>query len=93
MSAASLPGTVVLGNASRHGDLVFWDVHDSDQVVVIELRGAGEMWLIVEVDDPPAFVAAINSSVGWNDPDRDIRGSPESRHQVTERGVLAGVAR
>jgi hypothetical protein len=36
--AASLPGSIVLGRASKYGDIVFWDVHDSEQTVVVELR-------------------------------------------------------
>ena len=62
--AASLPGSIVLGRASKYGDIVFWDVHDSEQTVVVELRDQWRTWVVISVNDPPALVAAINEAVG-----------------------------
>jgi hypothetical protein len=62
--AASLPGSIVLGNASKYGDILFWDVHDSDHAVVIELRDEWRTWIVVSVDQPAALMHALNEAVG-----------------------------
>lgn len=62
--AATLPGSIVLGNAAKYGDIVYWDVHDSEQTVVVELRDQWRTWVVVSVDDPAGLVAAINQTVG-----------------------------
>lgn len=82
--AASLPGSVVLGTASKYGDLVFWDVHDSDQTLVIELLDDWRTWLIVAVDDPPALMVAINRAVGSNDGDRHTQPDWLSKNYLPE---------
>ena len=47
------------GTFYHHSQWVFWDVHNPEKVVVIELRHEHYAKLIVEVEDPAATVAAI----------------------------------
>jgi hypothetical protein len=72
--AASLPGSIVLGRASKYGDIVFWDVHDSEQTVVVELRDQWRTWVVISVNDPPALVGAINQAVGAEGSVRPVPG-------------------
>jgi hypothetical protein len=41
----------------------FWDVHDPDRTVVIELDHERFARLVLEVEDPQATAAAINAAV------------------------------
>jgi len=38
----------------------FWDVHDPDKAIVIELEGEPYTRLVVEVDDPERAIAFVN---------------------------------
>jgi hypothetical protein len=46
------------------GERVFWDAHDPEKAIVIRLRDKGYARLVIEVDDPPATVAAIQEALG-----------------------------
>jgi hypothetical protein len=43
---------------------VFWDVHDPEKTVVIRLKDERYARLVIEVEDPPATVAAIQEALG-----------------------------
>jgi len=43
---------------------VFWDVHDPQKAIVIRLKDERYARLVIEVDDPPATVAAIEEASG-----------------------------
>lgn len=45
------------------GEHAFWDVHDPDRTVVIELDHERFANLVLEVEDPQATAAAINAAV------------------------------
>jgi hypothetical protein len=45
------------------GEHAFWDVHDPDRTVVIELDHERFAKLVLEVEDPQATAAAINAAV------------------------------
>src|ERR1700694_2034503 len=45
------------------GEHAFWDVHDPDRTVVIELDHEKFAKLVLEVEDPQAAAAAINAAV------------------------------
>ncbi|MGS2805897.1 hypothetical protein [Nocardia sp. MW-W600-9] len=57
-----LPGVITAGTFHIDGERVFWDVRDGAKAVVIELADERYARLIVEVDDPAATVALIESS-------------------------------
>jgi hypothetical protein len=54
-----LPGVIAAGTFYPEGERVFWDVHDPQKTVVIELRDERYSRLIVEVEDTPATVDSI----------------------------------
>jgi hypothetical protein len=46
------------------GEHAFWDVHDPDRTIVIELDHERFAKLVLEVEDPQATAAAINAATG-----------------------------
>jgi hypothetical protein len=69
MLGTNVPGVLTAGTFYQHGKRVFWDVHNPDNTVVIELRDERYNELIIEVDDPQAAVALVKSvlplQTGW----------------------------
>ena len=59
----SLPGVITAGTFYKDGERVFWDVHHPESAVAIMLRDERYQRLVVEVADPTATIAAINSAV------------------------------
>lgn len=60
---ANLPGVLTAGTFYEHGGVVFYDVHDPDNTIVLELAHEQYERLIVEVEDPAAAVKAINNAI------------------------------
>jgi hypothetical protein len=58
-----VPGLVVAGTFHPEGQKVFWDVHDENKAIVIELEDDTYQRLVIEVDDPGAAVALIQGAV------------------------------
>ena len=58
-----VPGIITAGTFYQDGKRVFWDVHNPENTVVIELRDERYNQLIVEVSDPAAAVALVKSVV------------------------------
>ena len=58
-----LPGVITAGTFYHHGNWVFWDVHNPDNTVVIELRDERYNQLIVEVADPQAAVELVKAAL------------------------------
>lgn len=63
-AGTSMPGVITAGTWRQHGDWVFWDVHDLEKAVIIELADERYARLVVEVEDPYATVAAITQALG-----------------------------
>ncbi len=59
-----LPGVITAGTFYQEGERVFWDVHNPEKTVVIKLKDERYARLVVEVEDPPATVAAIEEALG-----------------------------
>lgn len=59
----SLPGVIAAGTFYQHGDSVFWDVHNPDKTIVIELHDEHYARLVVEVADPTSAVGMIQDAV------------------------------
>ena len=57
----NIPGVITAGTFYQHGKRVFWDVHDPERTIVVELAHEHYGELIVEVADP---MAAINRLPG-----------------------------
>lgn len=64
MPGTNLPGVITAGTFYQHGQRVFWDVHNPEKTVVIELRDERYNELIVEVADPKAALDLIRGAVG-----------------------------
>lgn len=54
-----LPGVLWAGTFFQHGKRIFWDVHDPEKTIVIDLRHERYAELIVEVMDPTVAVQLI----------------------------------
>lgn len=64
MPGSNIPGVLTAGTFYQHGQWVFWDVHNPDNTIVIELRDERYKELIVEVADPQAAVELIKGAAG-----------------------------
>ena len=62
----NLPGVITAGTYYQDGQKVFWDVHDPDRAIVIDLRDESYDRLVIEVADPEAAVNLIGQ-VSSND--------------------------
>ena len=58
-----VPGVITAGTFYQEGERVFWDVHDPEKTVVIQLRDERYARLVIEVEDPHATAAAIDRVV------------------------------
>jgi hypothetical protein len=56
LPGTNIPGVITAGTFYQDGKRVFWDVHNPDKTVVIELKDERYNTLIVEVADPQATV-------------------------------------
>jgi len=61
---SDMPYVVMAGSfVFLDGEHAFWDVHDPDRTVVVELDHEKFAKLVLEVEDPQATAAAINAAV------------------------------
>lgn len=63
MPGTNIPGVLTAGTFYQHGQRVFWDVHNPDNTVVIELKDERYNELIVEVADPQAAVELVKAAL------------------------------
>ena len=63
LGGTHIPGVISAGRFYSHGRWVFWDVHDPDKAIGIELRDERYDKLVVEVADPQAEVARISAVI------------------------------
>lgn len=61
LPGTNLPGVITAGTFYQHGQRVFWDVHNPDNTIVIELHDERYNELIVEVADPESAVNQIKA--------------------------------
>lgn len=64
LAGTHLPGILAAGTFRQDGEWVFWDVHEPDRTVVVELEHEHYGRLCVEVEDPEASVALIRRAIG-----------------------------
>jgi hypothetical protein len=57
-----VPGLLGAGTFYYHGEMVFWDVHNPSNAIILSLDHERYKKLIIEVDDPPATIARLNAS-------------------------------
>ena len=61
LPGTQIPGVLTAGTFYQDGKRVFWDVHNPENTVVIELKDERYNQLIVEVADPNAAVALVQA--------------------------------
>jgi hypothetical protein len=59
----NLPGVITAGTFYQHGKRVFWDVHDPDRTIVVELVDERYDELIVEVESPAAVLGRLQAAL------------------------------
>jgi hypothetical protein len=63
MPGINLPGVVTAGTFYTGDGRVFYDMHDPHQTIALELDHESYRRVIVQVDDPEAVAAAIQSAL------------------------------
>jgi hypothetical protein len=63
MPGTNLPGVLTAGTFYEHGKRVFWDVHNPENTVIIDLHDEKYNQLIVEVANPQIAVSLIQASM------------------------------
>ncbi|MEH0407480.1 hypothetical protein ACIRVI_00510 [[Kitasatospora] papulosa] len=58
-----LPGVIIAGTFHHDGDKVFWDVKDASKAIVVELADEEYTRLVLQVDDPRAAVALVETAL------------------------------
>jgi len=57
------PGIIAAGTFHQIGKHVFWDVHDPERAIAIDLHDERYTSLIVEVEDPGLTISEIKAAV------------------------------
>lgn len=63
MPGTYLPGVITAGTFYQDGRRVFWDVHDPEKTIVIDLSDERYNQLIVEVADPREAINLIQNAL------------------------------
>ena len=58
------PGLFAASTFYYHGEMVFWDVHDTRKTIIVSLEHERYKKLIVEVADPNRIAAELNAAAG-----------------------------
>jgi hypothetical protein len=59
----NVPGIFSAGTFYYHGEMVFWDVHDPAQTIIVSLVHERYKKLILEVADPAATIAELRAAL------------------------------
>lgn len=60
---ANIPGVVIAGTFYREGGRTFWDVHDPERVIVLELDHEHFAQVVLGVEDPVGAVQRIRAAL------------------------------
>jgi hypothetical protein len=60
---AHLPGVIKAGTFYQDKEKVFWDVHDPEKTIIIDLKDEQYSKLVVEVADPQKAVGDISQAL------------------------------
>jgi hypothetical protein len=58
-----IPGVISAGRFYSHGELVFWDVHEIENAIAIQLRDERYNKLVIEVENPGQDIVRIREAV------------------------------
>jgi hypothetical protein len=62
-SGTHVPGVITAGTFYREDERVFWDVHDPERAVMIQLREERYARLVIEVENPHTTAVAIQGAL------------------------------
>ncbi len=63
LPGTQIPGLLTAGSFYQHGGFVFYDVHDPERTVVIELDHEHYQQLVIEVAAPADVVETLRSAI------------------------------
>ena len=63
LPGTNVPGVITAGTFYQDGKRVFWDVHDPEKTIVIDLPDERFNQLVVEVADPDAAIKLIQNAL------------------------------
>ena len=63
LPGAYMPGIAIAGRFYRHGNWIFWNIHDGKKAITIDVKHDGYVSLVVEVDDPQKTVLEIREAI------------------------------
>jgi hypothetical protein len=63
LPGTNIPGVLTAGTFYQDGKRIFWDVHNPDNTIVIQLHDERYNELIVEVADPKAAVELVKAAL------------------------------
>lgn len=64
LPGTQIPGILTAGSFYHHGGFVFYDVHNPDQTIVLDLDHEHYKQLVIEVADPAAALALLSRATG-----------------------------
>ena len=88
LGGTHLPGVISAGTFRSHGRWVFWNVHDPDKAIGIDLRDERYDRLVLEVADPVQTVERLRGAAGAGAPDP---AAPTSVRAARGRGLVAAI--
>jgi len=68
LPGTQIPGLLTAGSFYQSGGFVFYDVHDPEQTVVIELDHEHYQRLVIEVVNPADVVATLRAAIATTSP-------------------------
>jgi hypothetical protein len=74
LGGTHVPGVVSAGRFYSDGKWAFWDVHDPDKAIAIELRDERYSQLVIEVDDPDEEIQRVRQTRGAREGNQVTRG-------------------
>jgi hypothetical protein len=63
LGGTHIPGVISAGRFYSHGALVFWDVHEPDNAIAIELLDERYDMLVIEVSNPEQDIARVQEAI------------------------------
>ena len=63
LPGTNIPGIITAGSFYQSEGFVFFDVHDPENTIVIDLEHEHYKRLVIEVEDPQATVALLQSAI------------------------------
>lgn len=60
---SNIPGVITAGTFYQDGKRIFWDIHHPEQAVVISLNHESYDELVIQVENPEAFVSQLQESL------------------------------